>query len=461
MTMPSPTAPAHDAGPSNPTDRAFLRRAVEAAVWGMPAVNYELMRAVMAPDGDNGFVYWSTLLDWRNQTLTPNPDLIYYMAFMDSGADGPIVVDIPPGTGEHVLNGSICNIWQVPLEDVGRFGADQGAGAKYLILPPGHEGAIPEEYLVLPSDSRRVYALLRSVLPEATQEALDAGLDYCRQIRIYPLAFADAPPETPRRDLAGELVDTRIPYDLRFWEALDRVVQAEPWLQRDRPFAEMLASLGIVRGEPFAPDARQVALLEEAVREAHAFVQERYENEPGFTEHSGWFFPAGADFVRGQGDNFSDGQVYPYTDRGVVYHMAFIGLKRLGVGQFYLVDVRDSDGELLRSSRHYRLRVPAGVPVSQYWSVTMYDGSDHTFIRGNTKYSVSSQTPGLVVNDDATVDVVFGPTAISGLEANSIATGDSDTFELMFRFYGVGPEVMKKTWALPDVELVDPDTAGR
>ncbi|RDV44962.1 hypothetical protein DOE76_09495 [Leifsonia sp. ku-ls] len=445
-----------------PAERALLRRATEAAVWGIPAVNYELMRSVMAPAGGNGFVYWSKLLDDSNQTLTPNPDLIYYMAFMDPGADGPIVVDIPPGTDEHVLNGSICNIWQVPLEDVGRFGADAGAGAKYLITPPGYDGEVPDGYLVLPADTRRVYALLRSVLPEATQQALDDGLDYCSRIRIYPLAAADAPPETPRRDLAGQLVDTRIPYDIRFWEALDRVVQAEPWLERDRPFAEMLASVGIVRGREFAPDARRRAILEEAAGEAHAFLRDHYENDPPFTERSRWFFPAGADFVRGQGENFADGQVYPYTDRGVVYHMAFIGLKRLGVGQFYLVDVRDADGELLRSSEHYRLRVPAGVPVSQYWSVTMYDGAEHTFIRGNTKYSVSSQTPGLMVNEGGTVDVYFGPSARQGREANSIVTGGSETFELMFRFYGVGPEVMRKTWALADVEHLpgDPSRAS-
>ncbi|MFF0488578.1 DUF1254 domain-containing protein [Nocardia sp. NPDC004068] len=222
----------------NPMDRAVHRRAVEAAVWGMAAVNYEIMRSVMEPRGAIEFLYWSKLLDWRNQTLTPNPDLIYYMAFLDVGRDGPIVVEIPPGNEQHVLNGSLCNVWQVPLEDVGKFGADQGRGARYLLLPPGYDETPPDGYLVLRSDTNRVYALLRTVLPEATQSALDAGLDYCRGIRIYRLADAADPPETPRRDLAGELVDTRIPETLEFWKALDRVVQAEPWLARDRAFAE-------------------------------------------------------------------------------------------------------------------------------------------------------------------------------------------------------------------------------
>ncbi|MBF6323208.1 DUF1214 domain-containing protein [Nocardia cyriacigeorgica] len=120
-----------------------------------------------------------------------------------------------------------------------------------------------------------------------------------------------------------------------------------------------------------------------------------------------------------------------------------------------LVNLRDRRGEILRSDRTYRMRVPAEVPVSQYWSVTMYDGEDHTLIRGNTTYSVSSQKPALRVNDDGSVDVYFGPKAIPGLEANFIGTGDSETFELMFRFYGVGHGVMNKQWQLEDPEAVD------
>ena len=77
-------------------------------------------------------------------------------------------------------------------------------------------------------------------------------------------------------------MDTRIPYDIQFWEALDRVVQAEPWLPRDRVMAEMLATVGIKRGEPFAPDPDRVRLLESAVREAHAWLRELYEHEPPF-----------------------------------------------------------------------------------------------------------------------------------------------------------------------------------
>ena len=55
--------------------RMIERRAVEAVIWGMPAVNTDLMLDEMVKtDGKPGqVIYWGQPLDWRNQTLTPNP----------------------------------------------------------------------------------------------------------------------------------------------------------------------------------------------------------------------------------------------------------------------------------------------------------------------------------------------------------------------------------------------------
>jgi hypothetical protein len=75
----------------------------------------------------NQIVYWSGLLDWRNQTLTPNPDVIYFMAFFNT-KDGPVVIEIPPA-GDGVINGSIMDPWQPALEDVGR--RRQGRGRRW------------------------------------------------------------------------------------------------------------------------------------------------------------------------------------------------------------------------------------------------------------------------------------------------------------------------------------------
>ena len=75
-------------------ERTIERRAIEAVNWGMPAVNFDLMLQAMigsAKGKPNQIAYWSRLPDWKNQTLTPNPEVIYLMPFFntkDAGPDG-------------------------------------------------------------------------------------------------------------------------------------------------------------------------------------------------------------------------------------------------------------------------------------------------------------------------------------------------------------------------------------
>jgi hypothetical protein len=82
--------------------RAIERRAVDAVIWGMPAVNAELMFQAMrdAKADFNQVVYWSRPLTWKNQTLTPNPDTIYLMPFFTTKEAGPMVLEIPPAGEE-------------------------------------------------------------------------------------------------------------------------------------------------------------------------------------------------------------------------------------------------------------------------------------------------------------------------------------------------------------------------
>src|ERR1700750_3399314 len=79
-------------------ERMLHRRAVEAVIWGMPLVNFDLMfRAMAKAGGDwNQVAYWSRLPDWKIQTLTPNPDVIYLTPFINTKEAGPMVLEIPP-----------------------------------------------------------------------------------------------------------------------------------------------------------------------------------------------------------------------------------------------------------------------------------------------------------------------------------------------------------------------------
>ena len=80
-------------------ERTIHRRAVEAVIWGMPAVNYDLMYQAMVREAKGAFnqiAYWSRLPDWKIQTLTPNPDAIYLTPFTNTEDVDPVVLEIPP-----------------------------------------------------------------------------------------------------------------------------------------------------------------------------------------------------------------------------------------------------------------------------------------------------------------------------------------------------------------------------
>ena len=440
---------------SHLSDRLIERRAFESVVWGMPAVNTDLMLQEMLTKTKgkvNQVLYWSRPADWNNQTLTPNPDSIYFMAFFDTKDVGPIVIDIPPAdTGSFA--GNIVNVWQTPLEDAGPEGADKGQGGKFLILPPGYAESPPAGYIALPSTTYTGYALLRSNLKSYADADIVAAVDYGKRVEVYPLSKSASPPATKFTDAMGILFDSTIPYDLRFFEALDRVVQYEPWLDRDRVMIDQLRSIGIEKGREFAPDATTLELLELAADEAKAWLAMKYDGgPPPFWPGSHWGNPVYPEFAQATQSGYADLNSYPVDRRGVMCTFAFVGVKRLGAAQFYLISLRDTDGHDLDGGRTYTLTVPRDAPVKQYWSATVYDRETHALIREMPRASRSSHTASL--NDDGSVDIYFGPIAPAGREANWIPTAPGARFEVMFRLYGPEKPFFDKKWRLPDITEV-------
>jgi hypothetical protein len=437
--------------------RAIERRAVEAVIWGMPAVNLDLMLQAMvrsAKGEPNQIVYWSRPPDWKNQTLTPNPDVIYVMPFFNTKEAGPMVLEIPPAD-DGVINGTIMDAWQVPLEDVGPAGVDKGKGGKYLILPPNHSGPIPDVYIILPSMNYGGYALLRSILKSGSDADIAKAADYAKRIKLYPLSQAANPPATTFVDVIDVVYDSTIPYDLRFFQSLDRVVQMEPWLARDRLMIDMLKSIGIEQGKPFDPDVKTQEILKLAAREAHALLEERYERM--FTPYfdiSRWALPAMPDYLKASQDGFSDPNAYPVDSRGLAFTFAFFTPKHLGQGQSYLMTIKDKDGQNLDGNKTYRLTVPPNAPVNQYWSATAYDRATHALIRDVPRSGRGSQSPGLQKNADGSVDIYFGPKALPGKESNWVPTNPGGQFEVLFRFYGPEKPLFDKTWKLSDIRQI-------
>jgi hypothetical protein len=455
MICTSALAQGQNLSPDELNRRMIERRAVEAVIWGMPAVNYDLMLQEMLRLGGkaNQIVYWSRLPDWKNQTLTPNPDSIYLMPFINTKDVGPVVIEIPPAD-EGSITGTIMDAWQMPLADVGPAGMDAGKGGKYVVLPPNFTDKVPDGYIALPSATYQGYALLRSILKSGSESDSFWAMDYGKRIKVYPLSTATNPAATTFVDAIDVVYDATIPYDIRFFQSLDRFVQQEPWLTRDKAMIDQLKAIGIEKGNPFAPDTKTEGFLNTAAREAHAFLELTYENvfAPYFAGGR-WVFPADKQYINEAQNGYAAADAYPVDARGVVFSFAFFTPKG-PTGSFYLMDIRDKDGEAFDGSKTYRLTVPANVPARQYWSATVYDRATHTLIRDQKTVSRSSENPALQKNADGSVDVYFGPKAPIGKEPNWVPTSPGGKFEVLFRFYGPEKPLFDKTWMLPDIERI-------
>ncbi|KIC93057.1 hypothetical protein OI18_20000 [Flavihumibacter solisilvae] len=442
--------------PADIKEQMIYQRAVEAAIWGLPAVNYQLMfdELVKIKGNFNQVVIWPGLLDWKNQTLTPNQDVIYSMAFFNTKDVGPVVLEIPPADS-GIVNGSIMDYWQAAIEDVGPGGVDKGKGGKYLFLPPGYDKSkIPNGYIPMQSQTYQGYTLMRSIPKSNSDEDIRQAVSYSRRIRVYPLSEASNPKDTTYIDASNSVYDSTIPYDHRFYQVLDKIIQAEPWLERDKAMIDPLKSIGIERGTKYNPSTRSQELLSSAVKQAKAWLEVNYESMPPFYEGKRWFFPATEETHQSILHDFSVADSYPTDNRGMIYMMAFFSAKHIGEAQYYLLTLFDRNGKPLEGNAEYRLNVPANAPVTQYWSMTVYNRDTHTFIRNTKAMGRSSQTTGIQKNSDGSVDIYFGPTPPASGEANWIPTDPNGRFEVLARFYGPKKELFDKSWKLNDIERI-------
>jgi len=458
ITVLTTVATTHAVNPTAPEEidrRIIHARAVQAVIWGMPAVNFERMLQAARDSGaqPNQVLYWSRPVNWKNQTLTPNPDTIYLNPFYDT-SKGPVVVEIPPADADHVIVGSFDVAWQNALADVGPAGVDAGKGAKFLITPPGYDQTPPDGYEVLASETYRGFAVLRSNFKSRSDADIASAVEHGKRVKVYPLG--GDPASTVFVDAYDEPFDATIPYDASFFALLDRFVQSEPWLTRDKAMIDSLKTIGIEKGTPFATDVKLKSILDAAVRDAHELLARKYEKgfAPPFFAGTHWGLPVPRETIEGLGNAFADPNAYDLDGRAVMYHMAYFSPKVFGGGQFYLMSMRDGAGTPLDGKQTYRLTVPANAPVGQYWSVTAYDRETHALIRGVPRPSLASNDTAVQKNPDGSVDVYFGPKAPAGREANWVPTDPKRRFELMFRLYGPEKRFFEKAWKLPDVTPV-------
>jgi hypothetical protein len=391
-------------------------------------------------------IVWERLMDAKTVLLTANTETVYAMAHLALAIDGPTVIEAPPKMLGFVQDGL-----QRYLADIGPLGPDKGQGGKFLILPPAYSGQVPKGYFVSKSPT---FSVLFAVRGFQVDNKTDQAVALMKQIRVYPLAKASAPPPMHFMNGSNHDIDTLFPDNVRYFELLDMLVQEEPAELFDPSERTQMQAIGIAKGKPFKPDTKAKALLEEAGRLGGAIARVNAFDSPSTV----YYYPD----RKWQG--IPEGNDYTFTREGIpqidarnnVYYMAAgnspaMMAKNVGQGSQYLWTYRDAKGRFLDGGKSYRLHVPANIPAKNFWSVVVYDILSRSELQnGEPLPSISSYSKPKV-NADGTVDIAFGPTAPSS-GGNWIRTVPGKGWFPIFRFYSPTEPYFDKTWQLNDIE---------
>ena len=392
------------------------------------------------------------LMDSKALWLTPNTVSVYQAAWMELG-DEPMVMETPP----NVL-GFVDDAWFQYVVDFGNAGPDKGQGGKFLILPPGYEGDVPGGYHVARSQTYGNWVVWRGFQVDgSTQEAIDATKQH---FRIYPLSQKNNPPKMKFIDVSGIPHNTIHSMDFRFWEEVDEAIQDEPLGGLEPEIRGLLASIGIEKGKPFAPDARMKRILTEAAKigsvTARALTakprDERHYLYPGERVWHNPFIQGRFDFML-DGARLLDSRIYMhFYATGITPAMA---VRNVGKGSQYAIAYLDSHGKVLDGSKTYKVHLPPNVPAKDFWSFTLYDNQTRSMLQTNQRFPGIDSLGDVKPNADGSFDIYFAPEAPEGMESNWIQTVPGKGWNTIFRLYGPLESFYDKTWKPGDPELVE------
>ncbi len=431
-------------------------RGVDAFLKGIPGASLQGLvqgGADLGADANGKVLIFDKLMDSKALFLTANTSTLYILPYINTKEEGPIVVEVPPA-----MLGAFNDAWFRYVGDVGLAGPDRGKGGKYLVLPPKYEGDIPEGYTVVKPKTYSLWLFMRGNISKGIDKAVKNVKDH---LKIYPLSEVKNPRKTEYFSASGKYFNTIHTNDYTFYEHLNHLIQNESDEMLDAETKGLFASIGIKKGQEFAPDERMKKILVDAVAIGNAAARTNnyypkgdmkmvyfYEDKP--TE---WVmaYPAKNVFFNYDGALNTDARdFFHYTYTAVTPAMA---TPREGKGSDYAIAFKDANHEAFDGSKTYKIHIPANVPVADFWALTLYDTQTRSQLQTDQPFpTIGSQDKGFTQNKDGSYDVYFAPKRPEG--KNWLQTIPGKSWFVILRMYGPLKPWIEKKWRPSEVELV-------
>lgn len=432
-------------------------RGVEVFLDNVGAVSMNSVRKGLAgagAEGANRIAVFEQLMDSQTLVVTANTSTLYAYTYTDLAKDGPTVIEVPPG-----MLGFLNDGWQRFVGNMGVTGPDKGKGGKYLVLPPGYTGDVPDGYFLMNPPTNRNFMFLRGSIAKGLEPAVD---NITANLRVYPLKDAATPAPTEFINVSLKAFNTVFPSDFDYFENLNEVIQNEPIDAISPEVRGAIASIGIVKGKDFSPDARMKKLLTQAALIGNATGRAiTYQPRIGGVHiypdtDSSWSmaFANRNTAFESNGTMDLDARVLYYFNAGGV--TPAMATSHVGQGSDYGIAFLDANKRPFDGSKTYKLHLPPDVPVNDFWALTMYDTQTRSQLQTSQSFpTVGSQSNGIEKNADGSYDIYFGPKAPAGKEGNWLATIPGKSWFTILRMYGPLEPWINQTWRPGEIEMVE------
>ena len=304
------------------------------------------------------------------------------------------------------------------------------------------------------------WLILRGFLVDGKPDA--AAKMFGEGLKVYPLSKASNPPAMKFVNSSKVPFNTIHANTYKFYEELNEVIQKEPIACFDPELRGLAASIGIVKGKPFAPDERMKKTLTEAVAVANAtaraLVFRNRDPRASLYENSQWktcFIGGDYRWLDGNGLAGRDLDARTLFFYAATVNTPAMAAKMVGRGSQYAFVAADRSGHDLDGAKTYQLNIPANVPAKDFWSVVLYDPQTRSELQTSQPFpSKNNKRDSLAVNADGSVDLYFGPTAPAGKERNWTQTVAGNNWFGILRLYSPLEPWFYKTWRPGEIEEV-------